>query len=227
MTTTITRLLMGDFMGGAADIAGRVVVTAFLVRHRGATILVDTGLASDVPDEDVRELAITRRDVLDVLAERGVVHADIDLIVNCHLHADHAGRNRSFPGVPIFAQPAEVAAAREPDYSVPAAIDLDGLDYRIVDGEHEILPGVRIIPTPGHSPGHQSVALETPEGPVVLVGQSFRWASQYGMALRALERSRDGDPDAPTFPEWLPKIVALAPWRVLFAHDYAIWQAGT
>jgi N-acyl homoserine lactone hydrolase len=222
--STITRMLMGDFVGGAADIAGRVVVTAFLVRHPDATILVDTGFARDLWPEDVAELGVWQRDVVHVLGEQNIAPSDIDLVIDCHLHADHAGGNRDFPGIPIHVQPAEVEAAREPDYTVAAAVDLDGLDYRLTAGEHEPLPGVRVIPTPGHTPGHQSVAVDTAEGLVVLGGQSFRWASQYGMALRAMERRLDGDPDAPLFPDWLPRIVELDPWRVIFAHDYAIWQ---
>ena len=222
---TLRRFVVGGFLAPGDYAAGqRVVVNAWLLRHPDALVVIDTGLAASLPESDMAELKFRRTPITHVLAAVGVRPADVDLVINCHLHADHAGGNVDFRGTPILVQPAELAAARTPDYSVPAALDLDAGRYEEREGEHEPLPGVLVIPTSGHSPGHQSIAVDTDAGRVLLAGQSFRGASLYGMALTALEMTAAGDPDAPPHPEWLPRILELDPWRVAFGHDTAVWQ---
>jgi N-acyl homoserine lactone hydrolase len=102
----------------------------------------------------------------------------VALVVNTHLHFDHCGGNRTFAGVPIHVQARELADARsEEDYTIPQWVDFLGATYVEHAGEVEILPGVRLLPTPGHTRGHQSVLVETPDGPVVIGGDvsySFR-----------------------------------------------------
>jgi len=102
----------------------------------------------------------------------------VAVVINTHLHFDHCGGNRLFPGLPIHVQASELAAARTQEgYTVREWVDFPGATYAEHDGEVEILPGVRLVPAPGHSDGHQIVVVETDEGPVVLggdVGYSFR-----------------------------------------------------
>lgn len=222
---TLQRIEVGGFLAPESLAPGqRMVVNSWIVRHPDATVLVDTGIAANIPPDDWRELRFMRVPILDALASAGVRRDEIDLVINCHLHADHAGGNVDFRGTPILVQRLELDAAHEPDYSLPDALDLDEGTYRVLDGEHEPMPGIRIVPTPGHSPGHQAVVVDTEDGSVVLAGQSFRWASDFGMALTALRLAEAGEPDPPTYPEWLPRILAVDPWRVAFAHDLAIWQ---
>jgi N-acyl homoserine lactone hydrolase len=99
------------------------------------------------------------------------------MVVNTHLHFDHCGGNRLFPGVPIHVQRRELLDARtQENYTIPEWVDFEGATYVEHDGEAEILPGVRLLPAPGHTAGHQIVVVETDEGPVVLggdVGYSF------------------------------------------------------
>jgi N-acyl homoserine lactone hydrolase len=101
----------------------------------------------------------------------------VAVVVNTHLHFDHCGGNRLFPGLPIHVQRRELEDARtKEDYTVREWVDFPGATYVEHDGEAEILPGVRLLPAPGHSDGHQVVVVETDEGPVVLggdVGYSF------------------------------------------------------
>src|SRR5579862_6469879 len=101
----------------------------------------------------------------------------VAVVVNTHLHFDHCGGNRLFPGVPIHVQRAELEdALSEDDYTIREWIDFPGANYVEHDGEAEILPGIRIVPAPGETRGHQIVVVETDEGQVVLggdVGPSF------------------------------------------------------
>jgi glyoxylase-like metal-dependent hydrolase (beta-lactamase superfamily II) len=186
--------------------------------------MVDTGIGEHVPEEDMREMRFVRTPITDALAGIGVAPDDIDLVINCHLHVDHAGGNVAFRGTPILVQPAELEAAHGRDYTIAEDIDLAEGRYEIRDGEHEPLPGIRVLPTPGHSPGHQSVAIDTDAGRLVLAGQVFRGASDFVRALNAYRLALDGYEDPPSWPSWMPRMLELEPYRVCFGHDLAVWQ---
>ena len=96
--------------------------------------------------------------------------------MNTHLHFDHCGGNRLFPGLPIYVQRLEREAARVPGYTIPEWVEFEGARYVELDGAAEIVPGVRVVRTPGHTPGHQSVLVETEDGLVVVAGDvAYRW----------------------------------------------------
>ena len=107
---------------------------------------------------------------------------------------------------------------------MPEDIDLDGGHWDEREGEHEPLPGIHIIPTPGHSPGHQAVSIETDAGRLLLAGQTFRQASDFARAVTARRLDLEGFADPPSYPEWLPRLLDLQPYRVAFGHDHAVWQ---
>jgi N-acyl homoserine lactone hydrolase len=223
--STVNRLLVGGFLAPESVAPGeRVVVNAWVVRHPDATVLVDTGLAEHLPAEDVATMRFTRTPITDALASVGLRPGEIDLVINCHLHADHAGGNVHFRGTGILVQPAELEAARDPDYTVAADVDVAEGHWDVREGEHQPLPGIRVIPTPGHSPGHQSVAVDTDAGRLLLAGQTFRDASGFARAVTAHRLATDGYEDPPSYPEWLPRLLDLDPYRVVFGHDLAIWQ---
>ena len=226
MQSTVTRLLVGGFVLPDSIAAGeRVVVNAWVVRHPDAIVLVDTGLGGHIPQEDWQEMRFLRTPIDEALASVGLAPANVDLVINCHLHVDHAGGNVAFRGTPILVQPAELEAARGADYTVTEDVDLEEGRYEVHDGEHEPLPGIRVLPTPGHSPGRQSVAIDTDAGRLVLAGQVFREASAFARALTAYRLSMEGSPEAPAFPDWLTRMMELDPYRIAFGHDLAVWQA--
>ena len=224
----VVRLHMGHvtmppetLLAGAA-----VVVTAFLIRHPSGPVLLDTGLA--VGHAEAENLYHPVRRPFDgVLADAGVRAAEVKVIANCHLHLDHSGNNFRFPGVPIFAQKPERDAAGSIQYTLPsAAIDFPGARIELLDGEEaEPVPGIRIVPTPGHTPGHQSFVVETQEGRIVIAGQAFDDAAAYARALFAWRLDRDGVPH-PEYAPWVARLQDFDPWRVTFAHDLAIWERG-
>jgi N-acyl homoserine lactone hydrolase len=228
MKTRVTPLFVGDFLGqpGMPLVDGqRIVVIAYLVEHAGTTVLFDTGIAPHLPRDDELAYRFERRPVTAALDAAGVPLDRVDVVVNSHLHADHAGANDAFRGRPIFVQRAELEAAVEPGFTEPSAADVSDGNLNVIDGVAELGPGLRILPTPGHTPGHQSLVVTADEGSIVLLGQAFRTASEYSLALRARERRLAGN-DAPAYPEWVDEVAALDPWRVLLAHDYASWRRG-
>ena len=94
-------------------------------------------------------------------------------------------------------QPAEWEIAHTTDHTILEWIDFPGADYRPVAGDHEPVPGIRIVATPGHTIGHQSLVVATAEGEVVLAGQAVYTPGEWAGDPSAREgRSRAGDQEA-------------------------------
>ncbi|HUK94611.1 MAG TPA: MBL fold metallo-hydrolase [Gaiellaceae bacterium] len=138
-----------------------------VVERPGGRVLVDTGLIDSTPELD--EEWSPRFDP-------DAIPRDVLFVINTHLHFDHCGGNRLFAGTPIYVQRLEREAARAEGYTVPEWVEFDGATYVELEGETELLPGLRLVPTPGHTPGHQSVLVETDDGLVVVAGDvAYSW----------------------------------------------------
>jgi N-acyl homoserine lactone hydrolase len=199
-------------------------VFGYLVRHDRGLVLLDTGIG-EADDETEAWYRPRRVPLPEALATVGQTHDDIAVVVNCHLHFDHCGGNPLFAGRPVVCQRRELATARTTDYTVPALVDFDGATYEELDGETELLPGLHVVPTPGHVDGHQSLVVRCGDGTVILAGQSHETASDFAADVRAVAAQREGfDDPLPSAPTWLPRLLQLDPARVYFAHDAAVWE---
>ena len=194
------------------------------MRHPGGTLLFDTGISP--MDDETREHYHPRvRTPEEALASVGLKTTDIDLIANCHMHADHAGGNHRFPNVTVLVQKAELEAARGPDYTYPTYVfDYPGARLEIVEGEVQVAPGLRLVPTSGHSPGHQSLLVETDRGPLLLAGQAFNTASDFSFAAFSERLSAAGLDEIGTYPDWMARVAQLKVERALFAHDLLVYE---
>jgi N-acyl homoserine lactone hydrolase len=155
----------------------------------------------------------------------GVALEDVAWVANCHLHFDHSGGNPSLASRPIFVQESELAMARQrDDYTLPELV-ADGIAYEAVDGEVELFPGVFLVPTPGHVPGHQSLVIRCSDGTVICAGQSHDSASLFCGDMLAHQAHGDGlDPPLPSYPAWIDVLARFDPSRVVFAHDLSVWE---
>ena len=180
-------------------------VLAFAIRHPDGTILVDTGIGEGNAwvDENYRPRV---RDAREALAAAKLDPDAVRAIVNSHLHFDHCGQNRAFAGLPIYVQRAELDLARE-GYTVVEWVDFPGARYDAIDGDREVVEGVSILATPGHTPGHQSVTVRTGDGLVLIVGQAAQDARSFatGPADASVQRLRELNAD-----------------RIHFSHDRAV-----
>ena len=180
-------------------------VLAFAIRHPDGTILVDTGIGEGNAwvDENYRPRV---RDAREALAAAKLDPDAVRAIVNSHLHFDHCGQNRAFAGLPIYVQRAELDLARE-GYTVIEWVDFPGARYDAIDGDREVVEGVSILATPGHTPGHQSVTVRTGDGLVLIVGQAAEDARSFatGPADASVQRLRELNAD-----------------RIHFSHDRAV-----
>ena len=196
-------------------------VLGYVVRVADAVLLLDTGMGCH-PEVDAHYRPRVRR-VRTALRDMGIELTDVTHVTNCHLHFDHCGGNPDLVTQPTFVQRRELSAARTTqDYTLPEL--LDGSSFVEVDGETEVLPGVLLVPTPGHTDGHQSVVVRLPDGTVVLAGQSHDTASAYAADALAVGARRAGHtPPLPVPPAWMARLQELDPRAVVFAHDHSVW----
>lgn len=155
-----------------------------LVETDEATVLVDTGLGNK-DDEKFREIYAVSNDgeptrLESSLSRLGISTEDIDVVVNSHLHFDHAGGNTvlseegvvcpAFPNARYVASAGEYAFARMENERIRASYVsanfeplLESGCLTLVTGDAEVTPGVRVLRTPGHTPHHQSVMIDVGE----------------------------------------------------------------
>jgi N-acyl homoserine lactone hydrolase len=216
----------GSFTFPEAPYAGEegVVVAHALRRVDGRTFLFDTGISAGDPDLDAQYHPV-ERPLEDALAALGIGLPDVDAATNCHLHADHAGQNYRLANVPIYVQRAELELAATPGYTVRSWIEGPETRYEVLEGDVDVAEGIRILATPGHTPGHQSMVVSTRRGRVLLAGQAIysrdEWLGRPGREGRTTAR------DQPAYDRSIGRLRSLNPVEVRFAHDPSTWIAGS
>lgn len=195
------------------------------IRHATGLILFDTGIGRGNQLVDTY-YQVSHRSLEAELERHEQRLDDVTAIVNSHLHFDHCGNNLLFPGVPIYVQTSEYKAAHQPRYTVPDWIDFNGAEYREIEGEMTIAPEVTVIPTPGHTTGHQSVVVETNAGPVVFAGQAIYSKVEYDQIRATGEApTEDPPPDPERYLASAQQLINLEARRVYFSHDANIWES--
>ena len=153
-------------------------VYSVLVLHEEGPILIDTGLNPDGrvdPERTwgpraklIKPEVTAEDDIRERLGLLGLKPSDIKMVIITHLHWDHTGGLRFFTHCPIMVQRAEYRFAYNPDSFVAAQYMRNHFDYplnyQLLEGDQMILPGVSVVTTPGHTPGHQSVLIRLNSG---------------------------------------------------------------
>lgn len=170
----VPRILWNSLVTEEIDHDHRLLqaLNCLLVETPAGRVLVETGIGERVSDK-VRDMrGYEGSPIVPALAAAGFEPASVDVLAMSHLHFDHAGGllladgTRAFPRATIVAQRAEWEIALGDNPRLVASYDQP--EVRLVrswgeegwaDGEREILPGVSVVPTGGHSAGHQAVVV--------------------------------------------------------------------
>ena len=163
----------------------RIEVYGYLILTGAHAVLVDSGVGEDSPLVE-RLFRPRRQSLVELLDGRGVKPKDVTTIINSHLHYDHCGNNRLFPQAEILVQNRELQAARQPNYGIRDWFDYDGARLKAVSGDAEVRPGIRLIASHGHTPGHQSVLVEDADQPLLIAAQ----AAFFGGGIRSRRKRR-------------------------------------
>jgi len=195
------------------------------------TIVVDTSVAvNGDPHEFVGEQFQRSREQLpaNALAAAGVAPADVEHVILTHLHWDHAGNCDLFPDAGIVVQRDELRYAISPGrffrraylspesgWPLPPYL---APNLNVVHGEHQIAPGVAVVPAPGHTPGSQAVLVDTAKGRYCITGDSM-------MVYENLEQDTppgfhvDVDASLDSLDLLRSRATTLRP-----SHDYSLFQ---
>jgi N-acyl homoserine lactone hydrolase len=221
------------FYGTYAGPPVQIPITGYLIRTSDAVILFDTGLSPRAVPGLIRNDPLARFTDADLLVHRldelGLEADHVDLVVLSHLHYDHAGGAHLFPKSELCVQRDEYSYAYYPapffaSFYYRKNFDLPGYRWRLLDGDTELLPGVTVVRSDGHTPGHQSLVIELPDsGPVVLAGDCVYWQQHLDeervpgvvwnptLAMHSLKR--------------LKTLARLTGGRVFPSHDPVFWQS--
>jgi len=204
-----------------------IPIVCYLVQtDDGKNILIDSGLPEIIPEEssDFKN----GQDVIQQLAIIGLKPDDIDTVISTHYDDDHAGRHAAFTKAQYVVQRVHHVealsgnprlAATRPQWDQPME------RIRLVDGDTELLPGLELIETSGHVPGHQSVLLRLPKtGLVLLTIDAVSFAEGFSRDV-----PDDGsNPDAKAIQASTNKLLDLVEREhiglVIFGHENPQWE---
>jgi glyoxylase-like metal-dependent hydrolase (beta-lactamase superfamily II) len=198
-------------------------VHGFVVTHPGGAVLVDTGVGG--PDRLLSDWRVVNRSVADALGELDMTPDDIGLVINTHLHFDHCGQNAVFKQAAFYVQRAEVSRAQLESRELYDWFDFMNARFELLDGDTEVVPGLSVITTPGHTVGHQSVVVEVADGTSrVLIGDAAYTPRLYlGPADEDLPPGQASDPSA--WRDSLRRIRATGAGQVHFCHHTDVIHA--
>lgn len=167
-------LVFGKYQG----IKYKAALKPLLVRTEKENIIVDTGVGT-LPSSYQKFHDVIRNreeELIYSLKKNGLRPEDITMVVNTHLHFDHCGNNRLFKNSKFLVQTDEIRYAYFPDRFMRVSylrpfFDIEG-DYLPVHGRYEIEHGVEVLPTPGHTIGHQSLVVNWKGRNIVYAGDA-------------------------------------------------------
>lgn len=206
-----------------------IPIVCYLVQTGdGTNILIDSGLPERVQPPPGMPMPVMHKNVLEQLAQIGLRPEDIHLLICTHFDTDHTGYHTAFSNAELIVQRQhhELAsggftrfAASRPQWGHPT------LRYRLVEGDTQLLPGLDLIETSGHVPGHQSVLVYLPEtGPVLLAIDAVTRQNAFTPEREAGPMDMDGEMLRASTRKLLDLAQREQVSLVVFGHDGEQWQ---
>jgi N-acyl homoserine lactone hydrolase len=230
LRTDVGRLVDAESSG----VMGDVPVMCFAVDTGDGVVVFDTGVHEACCGADpvghfgamwtLFEIRCPRHALVDErLRQAGYSTADVGWVVNSHLHFDHAGRNAAFPFAEQYVRARELTWAWERSHKPSGVLAGDLAEIRDeqwdYENEFDLLPGIRLISTPGHTPGHQAMQVSFGDGATYVCAGDAAYTLQ--AVVEHTPTGRPSDFDAAR--QSLQRITALDA-QILTAHDIDQWR---
>jgi N-acyl homoserine lactone hydrolase len=216
----------------------RVPIPSYLIEHAGSVVVFDAGLHPDFADVESErskdifpfmECVLPEGTTLDArLKSCGIDPSDVNYLVLSHMHFDHIGGSTLLPDVDLVVQRAEwKAAVADLEGEIYMPVDVDSERPRqLLDGEWDIFGDGRVVvvPTTGHTPGHQSLRILTDDGTtLVLCGDSCYLRASLDTSTLP-PTPFDGTAQRSVF-SWLSELEGDGA-RLIFGHEPSQWPTG-
>jgi N-acyl homoserine lactone hydrolase len=191
-------------------------------------VLIDTGMAPDASPSPAPP-SINEKSVLEHLAALNLRPQEIDILICTHFDVDHAGYHEHFTSAELIVQREHYILARKGHPRFAAARkhwDHPALRYRLIEGDSELLPGITLLETSGHAPGHQSVLVRLPKtGPILLAIDAVPLRRAFSLDRKALPFD-DNEQQLRASTKKLLDLVELEQIKlVVFHHDGQQWSS--
>ena len=148
-------------------------IYVFYLEGGDQKILVDTGMEEFmVPPGAEEQTGLRIMEFEEALQTVNLKPDEVDIVIQTHLHNDHCENTYKCTNAKVYVQKTELDFFRSPhpiDHRYYSDL-LDESEVVTVEGDREIVPGIRVLFTPGHTPGGQSVAVETKDGTAIITG---------------------------------------------------------
>jgi N-acyl homoserine lactone hydrolase len=205
-----------------------MVLPCYLIEtSHGKHILIDSGIAPDAHSTGTPR-GENVKNVLEHLADLGLRPADIDTLTCTHFDIDHAGYHDVFTNAELLVQREHYELARNghPRFArARAHWDHPELRYRLIDGDTELLPGLTLLETSGHVPGHQSVLVRLPQtGPVLLAIDAVMMQRLFTMDRKAWPNDDNEEQLLASTRKLLDLVEREKVQLVVFGHDGQQWK---
>jgi N-acyl homoserine lactone hydrolase len=204
----------------------QIPIVCYLVQTGdGRNILIDSGLPEVLPEEESD--FVNGQDVIEQLASLGLKPDDIDTVISTHYDIDHAGRHAAFTKAQYVVQRVHHLdaasnprfAANRPEWDQPTE------RIRLVDGDTELLPGLELIETSGHVPGHQSVLVRLPKtGAILLTVDAVPFGGGFTREVKDDGSNPDGEATRASTIKLLDLVERERIGLVIFGHDTDQWE---
>lgn len=203
-----------------------IPIVCFLVQTEdGKNILIDSGLPELIPEEGSD--FVNGQDVIAQLAALGLTPEAIDIVISTHYDLDHAGRHAAFTRAQYVVQRAHhLDAASNPRFAATRPQWDQPIErIRQVDGDTELLPGLELIETSGHVPGHQSVLVRLPRtGAILLTIDAVPFAEGFTRDRQPDDSNPDAEATHVSTVKLLDRVEREQIGLVIFGHDNPQWQ---
>jgi N-acyl homoserine lactone hydrolase len=193
-------------------------VHGFVILHEQlGAVLVDTGCGG--PDDLIREYRVASRGVADALGAHGLAPIDVRMVINTHLHFDHCGQNVAFEHAPLLVQRSEYERIFRERDEVTDWIEASGMRFELVDGDIALADDLRLLRTPGHTSGHQSVIATTESGTELFIGDAAYTRAVWDRATAASKLPSGQAADSEAWYQTLVGLRSRSPAKIHFCHD--------